>query len=48
VYRLVAATGTLGFVDVPGHDRFVHNMVAGATGVGFPLLVVAADDEPMP
>ena len=38
----------LGFVDVPGHERLVHNMLAGATGVDFALLVVAADDGPMP
>jgi selenocysteine-specific elongation factor len=38
----------LGFVDVPGHERFVHNMLAGVTGVDFVLLVVAADDGPMP
>jgi len=38
----------LGFVDVPGHEKFVHNMVAGATGVDFVLLAVAADDGPMP
>ena len=38
----------LGFVDVPGHEKFVHNMVAGATGVDSVLLVVAADDGPMP
>src|SRR5271169_632895 len=47
-YRLVAGIGTLGFVDVPGRKRFVHNMVAGAAGVDFALLVVAADDGPMP
>jgi selenocysteine-specific elongation factor len=35
-------------VDVPGHDRFVHNMVSGATGVHLGLLVVAADDSVMP
>lgn len=34
----------LGFVDVPGHERFIHNMLAGATGIDFALLVVAADD----
>lgn len=34
----------LGFVDVPGHERFIHNMLAGATGIDFVLLVVAADD----
>jgi selenocysteine-specific elongation factor len=38
----------LGFVDVPGHERLIHNMLAGATGVDFFLLVVAADDGPMP
>ena len=38
----------LGFVDVPGHERLVHNMLAGATGIDFVLLVVAADDGPMP
>jgi len=40
--------GVLGFVDVPGHERFVHNMLAGATGIDFVLLVVAADDGVMP
>ena len=40
--------GILGFIDVPGHERFVHNMLAGATGVDFVLLVVAADDGVMP
>ncbi|MBB6251059.1 selenocysteine-specific translation elongation factor [Nitrospirillum iridis] len=39
---------TLGFVDVPGHERFVHTMVAGAGGIDFALLVVAADDGIMP
>jgi len=38
----------LGFVDVPGHERFVHNMLAGAGGINFALLVVAADDGVMP
>ena len=40
--------GMLGFVDVPGHEKFVHNMLAGATGIDFVLLVVAADDGVMP
>ncbi len=35
-------------VDVPGHERFVHTMVAGAAGVDLALLVVAADDGVMP
>jgi selenocysteine-specific elongation factor len=38
----------LGFIDVPGHDRLVHTMVAGACGIDFALLVVAADDGVMP
>ncbi|TAK50167.1 MAG: selenocysteine-specific translation elongation factor [Xanthobacteraceae bacterium] len=38
----------LGFVDVPGHEKFVHNMLAGATGIDFVLLAVAADDGVMP
>lgn len=35
-------------IDVPGHERFVHTMVAGASGVDAALLVVAADDSVMP
>lgn len=43
------ADGTrVGFVDVPGHERFVKNMVAGATGIDFVILVIAADDGIMP
>ncbi|MBL8694693.1 MAG: selenocysteine-specific translation elongation factor [Planctomycetes bacterium] len=38
----------VGIVDVPGHERFVHNMVAGATGIDLALLVVAADDGVKP
>ena len=38
----------IGFVDVPGHERFVHNMLCGVPGIDFALLVVAADDGPMP
>lgn len=38
----------LGFVDVPGHHRFIHNMVAGVAAHQYALLVVAADDGPMP
>ena len=38
----------IGFVDVPGHERFIHNMLAGVTAIGAALLVVAADDGPMP
>ena len=38
----------LGVIDVPGHERFVRNMVAGCTGIDIVLLVVAADDGVMP
>jgi selenocysteine-specific elongation factor len=38
----------LGIVDVPGHERFVRNMLAGATGIDLALLVVAADDSIKP
>src|SRR5437763_5123198 len=38
----------LGIVDVPGHERFVKNMLAGATGIDLAVLVVAADDSVMP
>jgi selenocysteine-specific elongation factor len=36
------------FVDVPGHERFVKNMLAGASGIDYVLLVVAADESVMP
>jgi selenocysteine-specific elongation factor len=38
----------VGIVDVPGHEKFVRNMLAGVTAVNCALLVVAADDGPMP
>src|ERR1700716_3577220 len=40
--------GTMGVVDVPGHEAFVRTMVAGATGIDVALLVVAADEGVMP
>ena len=46
--HLEAGGCNLSFVDVPGHERFIRNMVAGATGVDVALLVVAADDSVMP
>lgn len=42
------AEADIWFVDVPGHERFIRNMVAGATGIDAALLVVAADDSVMP
>jgi selenocysteine-specific elongation factor len=38
----------IGFVDVPGHERFVKNMLAGASGIDLVLLVIAADEGVMP
>ncbi len=45
---LQAGAELTGFVDVPGHERFIHNMLAGAHGIDLVLLVVAADDGVMP
>ena len=42
------ANEVIGFVDVPGHEKFVHTMAAGAVGMDHGLLVVAADDGIMP
>lgn len=47
-YMPVENGSTIGFVDVPGHDRFIRNMLTGATGIDFMLLVIAADDGVMP
>src|SRR5690606_881107 len=38
----------IGFIDVPGHERLVHTMVSGATGMDMAMLLVAADDGVMP
>jgi selenocysteine-specific elongation factor len=38
----------LGLIDVPGHEKLVHTMTAGACGIDFALLVIAADDGVMP
>jgi selenocysteine-specific elongation factor len=43
-----AETETVGVVDVPGHERFVRTMVAGAVGIDLVVLVVAADEGVMP
>jgi selenocysteine-specific elongation factor len=47
-YLPTAGGQVLGFVDVPGHERFVRTMLAGATGIDFALLVVAADEGVKP
>ncbi len=47
-YAALPAGGVLGFVDVPGHERFLANMLAGVLAMDRVLLVVAADDGPMP
>ena len=47
--RMRGADGRLvGIIDVPGHERFVKNMVAGATSLDIVMLVIAADDGVMP
>src|SRR6186713_3223241 len=46
--NLVLGSHRLGIVDVPGHERFIKNMLAGATGIDLAMLVVAADDGVMP
>src|SRR6266516_792760 len=38
----------IGFIDVPGHERFVKNMLAGVHGMDLVLLVIAADESVMP
>ena len=47
-YASTDAGKRLGFVDVPGHIRFIANMVAGVAGIDLALLAVAADDGVMP
>jgi selenocysteine-specific elongation factor len=49
VYDRKIADGTvIGFVDVPGHEKFIHNMLAGVTAIRAAMLVIAADDGLMP
>src|ERR1051325_2897397 len=47
-YVPLASGDVLGFVAVRGHERLVHTRVAGASGIDYALLVVAADDDVMP
>src|ERR687889_1088218 len=46
--HLVAGGIQFSFVDVPGHERFVKNMLAGAGGIDLVVLIVAADESVMP
>ncbi|QRK86860.1 selenocysteine-specific translation elongation factor [Pseudomonas granadensis] len=46
--ELQPGAGLSGFIDVPGHEKFTHNMLVGAQGIDLVLLVVAADDGVMP
>jgi selenocysteine-specific elongation factor len=43
-----AGDALIGFVDVPGHERFIRNMLAGVSGIDYVMLIVAADDGVMP
>lgn len=47
-YEQMDKEHTLGFVDVPGHIKFIRNMLAGVGAIDHALLVIAADDGPMP
>ena len=47
-YADLGSGAITGFVDVPGHERLIHTMLAGAGGIDLALLVVAADDGVMP
>ncbi len=47
-YRKLEGLSPIGFVDVPGHNRFINTMISGVGGIDLGMLVVAADDGPMP
>ena len=47
-YHDIGNGSSLAFIDVPGHERFINNMLAGVSSIDFCLLVIAADDGPMP
>ena len=47
-YKVTEGADSLGFIDVPGHEKFIKNMLAGVTGIDYAMLIVAADDGPMP
>ena len=45
-YKKINNQNNIGYVDVPGHENFIQNMISGLAGVNFVLLVIAADDGP--
>ncbi|WP_028499987.1 selenocysteine-specific translation elongation factor [Microvirgula aerodenitrificans] len=47
-YLPLADGRSLGFIDVPGHEKFLTNMLAGVAGIDYALLIVACDDGVMP
>lgn len=47
-YKQLVDNKALGFIDVPGHRRFINTMISGVSGIDLGMLVVAADDGPMP
>ncbi|MEE2746493.1 MAG: selenocysteine-specific translation elongation factor, partial [Pseudomonadota bacterium] len=47
-YKATDSGRRIGFVDVPGHEKFIRNMLAGVAGIDYAILTVAADDGPMP
>ena len=47
-YLHIKPDRSIAFIDVPGHERFIRNMVCGAVGIDFVVLVIAADDGVMP
>ena len=47
-YQHFTDAPSISFLDVPGHEKLIHNMLAGAIGIDFVILVVAADDGVMP
>ncbi len=47
-FRAVTPATRIGFIDVPGHRRFINTMISGVSGIDLGMLIVAADDGPMP
>lgn len=47
-YLKLENAGTIGIVDVPGHEKFIRNMMAGASGIDILMMVIAADEGIMP